>query len=88
MASYNIRFKNSVEKDFKKLPSSVLVRVMERVNRLATDPFPLGVSKISGSEYLFRIRVGNYRIIYSVDNKAKSIIVNYVRHRRDAYRGL
>lgn len=88
MASYNIRFKNSVEKDFKKLPGSILSRVMDRVEGLATDPFPHGVSKLSGTENLFRIRVGNYRIIYSVDRQIKSIFVHYVRHRREAYRDL
>lgn len=88
MAFYNICFKNSVEKDFKKLPNSVLRRVTERVVLLATDPFPRGVSKISGSEHLYRIRVGDYRIIYSIDDPKKLITVHYVRHRRDAYRDL
>lgn len=88
MAFYNICFKNSVEKDFKKLPHSVLHRVTKRVELLATDPFPRGVSKLSGSEHLYRIRVGDYRIIYSINDRKKLIIVHYVRHRRDAYRDL
>lgn len=88
MAFYNIRFKNSVEKDFKKLPRAVLHRVTERVELLATDPFPRGVSKLSGAERLYRILVGNYRIIYSVDDWKKLIFVHYIRHSRDAYRDL
>ena len=61
---------------------------MEHVDSLATDPFPRGTSKLSGAEHLYRVRVGDYRIIYSVDDQAKLIFVHYVRHRRDAYRDL
>jgi mRNA interferase RelE/StbE len=61
---------------------------MERMDGLARDPFPRGTVKLIGAENLYRIRVGNYRIIYSVDNPAKLIFVHYVRHRREAYRDL
>jgi mRNA interferase RelE/StbE len=71
VAFYNICFKNSVEKEFKKLPKSVLRRVTERIELLAANPFPHGVSKISGAEHLYRIRVGVYRIIYSIDDPKK-----------------
>ena len=58
------------------------------MDSLAMDPFPRGTAKLIGAENLYRIRVGNYRIIYSVDDQAKTIFVHYVRHRREVYRGL
>jgi mRNA interferase RelE/StbE len=61
---------------------------MKRMDSLATDHFPRGTAKLIGAENLYRIRVGNYRIIYSVDNQAKLVFVHYVRHRREAYRDL
>jgi mRNA interferase RelE/StbE len=61
---------------------------MERMDSLATDPLPRGTAKLIGAENLYRIRVGNYRIIYSVDDQAKLINVHYVRHRHEAYRDL
>jgi mRNA interferase RelE/StbE len=55
---------------------------------LAADPFSAKSIKLSGAEALYRLRVGNYRIIYAVDTRALAVTVHYVRHRREAYRGL
>ncbi|HUZ45620.1 MAG TPA: type II toxin-antitoxin system RelE/ParE family toxin [Terriglobia bacterium] len=88
MTSYKILFKPSVEKDFSSLPKPMLVRVMARIELLAENPFPAGSVKLSGAERLYRLRVGEYRIIYEVDVKAKKVIVHFVRHRREVYRRL
>ena len=88
MASYNITFKPSVEKDLRPLPKSVVARVMERIEKLKDEPFPQQVVKLSGTERLYRIRVGDYRIVYEVDTEAKQITIHYVRHRREVYRAL
>ncbi|HET7212957.1 MAG TPA: type II toxin-antitoxin system RelE/ParE family toxin [Terriglobia bacterium] len=88
MASYNILFKPSVEKDFSSLPKSILQRVIARIDSLAESPYPAGSMKLSGAEKLYRLRAGEYRIIYEVDAKAKKITVHYVRHRREVYRRL
>ncbi|MCD6335971.1 MAG: type II toxin-antitoxin system RelE/ParE family toxin [Candidatus Latescibacteria bacterium] len=61
---------------------------MKRIKRLKTDPFPRGVTKLSGTERLYRIRMGDYRIVYEVDTQAKQVIIHYVRHRREVYRAL
>ena len=88
MASYNIDFKPSVHKDFRRLPKSVAERVMKRIEKLNDEPFPHGVDKLESVERLYRIVVGDYRIIYEVDTQAKQIMILYVRHRRDVYRAL
>ena len=88
MASYNIDFKPSVHKDFRRLPKSVAERVMKRIEKLNDEPFPRGVDKLEGVERLYRIVVGDYRIIYEVDTQTKQVMILYVRHRRDVYRAL
>jgi mRNA interferase RelE/StbE len=88
MASYDIIFKPSVEKDLRVLPRPVITRVMQRIEALRNDPFPRQSSKLTGAEQLYRMRVGDYRVIYGVDTEAKRITVQYVRHRREAYRNL
>jgi len=88
MASYNIIFKPSVEKDLRSLARPMVVRVFERIEALRDDPFPRRSLKLAGAEELYRIRVGDYRVIYTVDKGNRQILVHYVRHRRDAYRQL
>jgi mRNA interferase RelE/StbE len=88
MASYNITFKPSVEKDLRPLPKSVVARVMERIEKLKDEPFPHQAVKLSGTERLYRIRVGDYRIVYEIDTEAKQITIQYIRHRREVYRAL
>ncbi len=88
MASYNVDFKPSVTKDFRRLPKSVVERVIKRIEKLKNEPFPHGVEKLEGVERLYRIVVGDYRIVYEVDTQAKQILILYVRHRRDVYRAL
>ena len=88
MASYSIIFKPSVEKDLRSLPRPMVARVFKRVEALRDDPFPRRSLKLAGAEELYRIRVGDYRVIYAVDKKNQQILVHYVRHRRDAYRHL
>jgi mRNA interferase RelE/StbE len=88
MTSYNISFKPSVEKDLRPLPKSVVARVIQRIESLKTEPFPRQASKLSGAERLYRIRVGDYRVVYEVDVSVRQVIVHYVRHRREVYRSL
>lgn len=88
MASYNIIFKPSVEKDLRSLPRAMVARIFERVEALRDDPLPRRSLKLAAAEELYRIRVGDYRVIYAVDEDNQQVIVHYVRHRRDAYRQL
>lgn len=88
MTSYEIVFKSSVEKDFRSFPKILLSRVLKQIEKLSNDPFPINCVKLEGGEQLYRIRVGDYRIVYGVDRTAQRITVHYVRHRRDVYRKL
>jgi mRNA interferase RelE/StbE len=88
MASYEIRFQPSVEKDLRGLPKDVIARAMKRVWELKNNPFPPGAIKLSGSSRHYRIRIGDYRIVYEVDTSAKCITIHYFRHRKIVYRGL
>ena len=86
MASFKLDFKPSVEKDFRSIPRGMASRVWAKIEALASDPLPTGSIKLSGSESLHRIRVGDYRIVYSLDIDAREVLIHYVRHRREAYR--
>jgi mRNA interferase RelE/StbE len=88
MAKYKVVFKPSVEKDLRSLPQSAVTRVFEHAERLRDEPFPRGSRKLAGAERLYRIRIGDYRMIFSVDQEQRQITIQYVRHRRDAYRRL
>ena len=87
MASYNIVFKPSIEKDLRSLPKSVIARVLRQTETLRENPFPRQSVKLAGAEQLYRIRVGDYRVVYAVDKEVQEIIVQYIRHRREVYRG-
>jgi mRNA interferase RelE/StbE len=86
MGSYSIRLKPSAEKDLRKLPKDVLQRVFQVLESLPSDPFPHQSSKLTGTDRLYRIRVGDYRIVYEAG--AAELTVHYIRHRREVYRRL
>jgi mRNA interferase RelE/StbE len=88
MALYKVVPKPTVEKDLRSLPKSTIVRVLKQFDGLANDPFPRQTVKLEGGEGLYRIRVGDYRVIYGVDRDMKQVIIHHVRHRREAYRKL
>lgn len=85
MAAFSILFKESVRKDIDAIPVKDLQRIMERISMLAGDPRPPGSEKLSGQER-YRIRQGNYRIIYSIQDHELTVWVVKVAHRRELYR--
>ena len=86
MDFYSINFKPSVEKDLRSLPKKFVSRAIESVEMLKANPFPRQALKLSGAERLYRIRAGDYRIVYDVDVQSKQITIHYIRHRREVYR--
>ena len=86
MGSFRIELKGSVEKDLRRLPPDTLARISHKIATLAANPLSSPVRKLEGTDTLYRIRVGDYRIIYSVDLKQRLVVVQTVRHRKDAYR--
>ncbi len=85
MAEYKIYFRESVGKDFRTIPKKDLQKIMLRIEALARDPRPLGHEKLTGQER-YRVRQGQYRIIYSVHDKELTVWVVKVGHRKDVYR--
>ncbi|PYS39673.1 MAG: type II toxin-antitoxin system RelE/ParE family toxin [Acidobacteria bacterium] len=66
MASYKVVPKPSVEKDLRSLPKSTIVRVMKQIEGLVDEPFPRQAVKLAGGDDLYRIRVGDYRVVYGL----------------------
>ena len=85
MAEYKIYFKESVEKDFRTIPKKDLQKIVHSIKTLAKEPKPPGHEKLTGQER-YRIRQGQYRIIYSVHDKELTVWVVKVGHRKDVYR--
>ena len=86
MEPFKIQWRNSTKKDLRSLPRQEVARVVSAVGELATNPLPHGSQKLSGSERTYRIRVGDYRIIYEVFAESQIVEVQRVRHRKDVYR--
>ena len=87
MANYEIEIKKSAVKEINKLPKNNLVRIVEKIKELSTNPRPQGSKKLSGDEK-YRIRVGTYRILYSIEDEKLIIFVVKVGHRKDIYKSL
>jgi mRNA interferase RelE/StbE len=86
MNPYQITFKSSAAKEFRKLPLSIKQRLQDAINQLANNPRPSGVVKLKGDISLFRIRVGEYRVVYQINDIDRKLCVTRVRHRRDVYK--
>jgi mRNA interferase RelE/StbE len=85
MAGYEIFFKESVWKDLQDVPKKDLKRILSRHENLGRDPRPTGGEKLTGHE-LYRVRQGNYRILYSVQDNELTLWVIKVGHRKEVYR--
>ncbi|MGI9104877.1 MAG: type II toxin-antitoxin system RelE family toxin [Pyrinomonadaceae bacterium] len=83
---YQIKVTPAAQRDLTALPKSVFKRVDAKIRSLAEDPHPRGAKKLEDT--LFRVRVGDYRIIYQVVSDTITIVIVRVRHRREVYRGL
>jgi mRNA interferase RelE/StbE len=88
MADYSISFARSARKELERLPGDVAERILAKAEMLADNPRPVGVIKLHGQKNLWRMRVGDYRVVYSIDDFSKAVDVSVIRHRRDVYRDL
>lgn len=86
--AYRIEFAPRAERQFKALDRSIQMRLSRRIDSLTGNPRPQGTKKLAGEEDLYRLRVGNYRIIYQVQEKRLIVLVVSVGHRADVYRAL
>jgi mRNA interferase RelE/StbE len=86
--TYTIEFKPVAARDLKRLPLAVAKRVARAIDRLSTDPRPRGVKKLQGKgdHVFYRLRVGDYRVIYQVEEDRLVVLVVRIADRRDIYR--
>jgi mRNA interferase RelE/StbE len=85
VAEYSITFARSARRELEALDSSVILRILSKIESLTVHPRPHGSRKLTGEKHLWRIRIGDYRVIYSILDKERRIDVTAVRHRREAY---
>ena len=86
MPRYEVRISQTAEKQLRRLPAADQERVAAKASALATDPRPAGTRKLRGYEDVWRVRVGPYRILYSVADAEVIVIVLKVGHRSRIYR--
>ena len=84
--SYQVEIAPAAQREFKRLPPEVVRKVDTAILELEQAPRPHGCTKLEGSEHEYRLRVGDYRILYVIDDKAKLVTIAHVRKRSDAYR--
>jgi mRNA interferase RelE/StbE len=87
MPAYRVEVQRSAERDLDRLSKMLFDRISARLVSLANEPRPPGAEKLTGLE-AFRVRAGEYRIIYEVDDSARVVVVTRIRHRREVYRKL
>ena len=83
---YDVYLERSATDDLRRLPRRLSDRITARIGRLANDPRPAGCRKMEGSKSDWRIRVGEYRVIYEIDDDLDRVNVMRVRHRREVYK--
>lgn len=86
--SYRIEYGSEARRNLKKLDPFMQRRILSRIEELADDPRPHGVETLAGPERLYRVRVGDYRIVYAIEDRALVVLVVRVGHRREVYRGM
>lgn len=84
--AWEVLFKPSGLREFRALPARMQARVGRSLDSLALDPRPPGVKKLEGGEGFHRVRVGDYRIVYAIDDAARIVLVVKIGHRGDVYR--
>ncbi|QSJ14399.1 type II toxin-antitoxin system RelE/ParE family toxin [Nostoc sp. UHCC 0702] len=84
--SYTVIISKSVQKQIDNLPNDVIERVIEKIQNLALEPRPEGIVKLKGSDNEYRIRIGDYRVRYEIDDENQLVQILQCKHRKDVYR--
>ena len=85
MAKYAIETKPSARKELENLSDTLISRLVPKIEALAANPRPSGCRKLRGYKDLWRIRVGDYRVVYIIDDDRRMVSVTRIAHRRDVY---
>lgn len=85
-SSFKINWKSSSEHDLRKIDRQYIPKIIYAIESLADNPLPAQSIKLKDSESSYRLRIGDYRVIYQINFQKKVIIIYHVRHRKDAYK--
>jgi mRNA interferase RelE/StbE len=85
MASYHVVLTSSAEKELQRLPRQVIARMISRLENLGSNPRPPGCKKLKGGDREWRVRVGDYRAVYTIDDTKLLVEVTRIRHRSEVY---
>jgi mRNA interferase RelE/StbE len=83
--SYTVEIKPSARKELEALPNQILARVIAKIEALADNPRPAGCKKLKGFKDQWRIRVGDWRFVYIINDTARLVSVTRIAHRREVY---
>lgn len=86
MSRFVLRWKKSAQKQLRRLPKATVIKLVALAESLVNDPHPDGCRKLTGTEHTYRVRSGDYRIVYQIDNGQLIIEVVKVGHRKEVYR--
>lgn len=82
---YEVIINSSAQKDIRKLPAQEVKKIVPAIRLLTNDPRPFGCKKLVTTKNTYRVRVGNYRILYCIEDQIRIVEVSAVKHRREAY---
>jgi mRNA interferase RelE/StbE len=86
MASYRVEIAKSAAKDLRAINRKWIPRIVASIETLESDPRPSGCKKLVGSDHTYRLRIGDYRVVYEIHDDRLVVLVVRIRHRRDVYR--
>lgn len=84
--AYRVEVAPAAERDIKRLPRPIQIQIIRRIDKLADDPRPHGVEKITGSDHTYRVRSGDYRILYTINDRELLVLVVKIGDRKEVYR--
>ncbi len=85
MASYKVYIKRSAEKELRSIPKSDIQKIIDKIRNLQKNPRPHGSMLLAGTDSSYRLRQGDYRILYDIDDEAEEVVIYKIGHRREVY---
>ncbi len=87
MARYSVEMKPSARKELERLPANLIERIFPKLEGLSLEPRPAGCKKLKGGQRDWRIRIGDYRVVYTIDDEKLLVSIMRIRHRSEVYEG-
>ncbi len=86
MSTYHLVIAPAARKELTRLPKKIAERIVAAIEALTENPRPPGSLKLEGEKNRYRIRIGDYRVVYSIEDDVLTVLIIRIRHRKDAYR--